>query len=349
MIDWVTAVIPLKHPVIAAGGYYNFDENGEHISTIVKPAKIIGSFDSSIQAKTQALTECRRFGSELYINGNPTKFLQGHNIVGSDNVCELVLGVIEVIASVNGFDVDDFTKSKILRGNFELKRLDINYAFELPSQSDVVAWIKAASVSSRTRHGLPELTKTTVYWGKSSRRWTIKAYSKFAEILSGKKGHILANEFLNSPLVPYIENKVRIELCLRSEELKKIVNHRFLTDKPLAKFFNEKIIKEIFDEYHGKIEMTRNIAVNNEKSLLLSQSVRGSYFNWLHGLEVRDCLSKATFYRHRREIISTLGVDISLPRTSIDDNNVVPMVRELTAVPAQVPDNLLCYIYKRGA
>lgn len=349
MIDWVTAVIPFKHPVIAAGGYFNFDENGEHISTIVKPAKILGSFDSSIRAKTQALTDCHQFGSEIYIDGNPSKFLQGHNIIGSDDICSLVLGVLEVIAETNGFIIDEFTKKNVLAGNFELKRLDINYAFELPSQSDVVAWIKAASVSSRTRHGLPELKKTSVYWGKNSRRWTIKAYSKLAEILSGKKGHRLPNEFLNSPLVPYIENKVRIELCLRSEELKKIAEHKFFTSTPKAKLFKPDFVKQIFSEYHEKIEMNRNITVNNEASLKLSQTVRGSYFNWLHGLEVRDCLSKATFYRHRKEIIDVLGVDISLPRSYSENTNVIPLVRELVALPAEVPAELNQFIYKREA
>lgn len=350
MIDWVTAIVKLKHPVIRAGGYFNFDENGEHIKTVVKPRTIVGSWSSSVQAKTQDLTECRQFGSELFIDGNPSKFLQGHNVVGSDNLCDLVLGTIQEIAKANDFEVSDFDKKRILSGDFELKRLDINYPFELPTQSDVNAWISAASNQSKTRHGLPHRVGTSIYWGYRSSVWLMKAYNKFAEVNSGKKNHRLPNELLNSPLLPWVENKLRIELQLR-KELKKIVQHRFNTDKALAKFFTPSFCKEIFFDYLGRIEMNRNLTVNTEQSMKLSNAARGSYFLWRQGLQVIDCVSRASYYRHRKEIMSIMGVDISLPRdlSSEEHCNVVPLIRELVAQSAEIPSHLSSYIFQLGA
>lgn len=351
MIDWVTAVVPVQHKLIQGGTFMQFDEDAVHISTGIRSKKIIGSHSAEIQVQTNMIDESCEFGSHLYINGNPSKFLQGHNVVGTDDLCGLVLGTVEKILNATGCEISDTCRARIKAGQFEVKRLDINYMFELPSHNDVLTWISSASVQSRTRHGRPKAYGSSIYWGLGSRRWMLKAYSKYAEITSGKKAHKLHAEFMNSALLPYSQNKLRIELQLRTLELKKICQNLHKSRFTYAKYFNENTIKTIFNDYLGRIEMNKNCVVHSSKALELPQSCIGTYTLWEQGYNVRGILSRPTFYRHRKIIKESLSVDIDLPRSGQDftPNNVVPLLRELVAQPHETPKDLNQFIYKYAA
>lgn len=59
-----------------------------------------------------------------------------------------------------------------------------------------------------------------LYWGKSFRRWALKAYGKADEIEAPK--HRLPDQLLDTQLSKWADNKLRIELVLRSKELKEL-------------------------------------------------------------------------------------------------------------------------------
>ncbi|WP_197911788.1 phage/plasmid replication protein, II/X family [Kineobactrum salinum] len=44
--------------------------------------------------------------TELYISGNPAKFLQGHNVFGCELVCDLAAGVVRKILDTVGISSD---------------------------------------------------------------------------------------------------------------------------------------------------------------------------------------------------------------------------------------------------
>lgn len=341
MIDWLTAVIPLKHKRINNGGVTAFDSDGVERWTMAVAKAFQGSFESSIQVKSNDITECREYGQLLYISGNPTKFLQGHNIIGTDDLNLLTLRLLEAIAPQAGFEVDAFTKARVLRGDYFVKRIDINYMFELPSLFDVRAWIDAAGMKSRTRHGRSTIKKGTIYYGQHSKRWSFKGYSKYDEIMGGEKGHRLPPHLLNSPLLAFTENKLRLELVLRAPELKKITDD----ENPTARQLLAIGLQELFNDYLSRLEMTANVSLRDETMCKLPRAVQGTYALWRQGFDVRSVLSKATFYRHKKDLIE-FQIDISLPFDNQDNHasNVVPLVRVLEAKPVAIPQNLLSYI-----
>jgi II/X family phage/plasmid replication protein len=172
----------------------------------------------------------------------------------------------------------------------------------------------------------------------------MKAYSKFEELTTGKKNHRLPRELLNSPLLPFSENKLRLELQLR-KELKKIAARHHGTEKFYAKYLTPQRCQEIFNDYLGRIEMANNFSVKDTALLKLPNSVRGTFEVHRQGHDVQSMLAKPTFYRHRRKIIELVGVDIALPaKTSNEPSNVVALVRPLEAKPVTTPNELLPYV-----
>jgi hypothetical protein len=52
------------------------------------------------------------------------------------------------------------------QGGYRLSRIDYNLSFELPSRSDVKAWLRAAEFKAKSRHGRPSSKGSTLYFGK---------------------------------------------------------------------------------------------------------------------------------------------------------------------------------------
>lgn len=345
MIDWVTATLPVPHDILCDGHFFDTCENGEIIRAVRKRKTLSGSFESSVQVKTQELDNAGERGAVLYFDGNPSKFLQGHNVIGSDDLCGLMATAVERILQATGQELCELAKQRILSGGFEVYRVDINYSFELPSHSDVMAWIRAASVKSKTRHGMPELKQDTLYWGKGSSVWMFKAYSKFKELTTGKRNHRLPRELLNSGLLDYSRNKLRLELQLR-KELKRIAQKQFEQPTFFAWMLPPERCPQLFNHYLERIEMNANFALKDQALLELPPKYRLTYEAWRRGFDVKSCVSKATYYRHRAEL-KEFGVDIALPCEAEHEtaSNVVPLIRPLTAKPAAIPETLKQYIY----
>ncbi|MEL7797659.1 phage/plasmid replication protein, II/X family [Idiomarina loihiensis] len=344
MIDWLTLVIPMKHPVINSGHFIELTPDGDLVREFAKVRTVKGSFSSSISLKTNIVSPCQKYGEQLYISGNPSKFLQGHNCFGSNDIQSLALGMVEQALALLDFELNDFSRQTILNGNYTVKRIDITEMFELPNAADVDAWIYAMSNSSKSRHGLPELTNRTLYFGKNSRRYATKMYSKFRELTTGKKEHALPQELLNSGILDWTINKVRIEHVLRAQELKKIAQDRCNKDFLQGKDLTPTVIEQLFNEYVGRIDMSGQITATDEKLQQLPSGVYGTYQLWKQGLDIRSVVSRATMFRHRKTIKDTLNIDIFLPPKQAK-TNVIPLLRPLEAKPAQVPAELLTYQY----
>lgn len=344
MIDWVTAALPVNHEILCDGHFFDTCADGSIIRATRKRKQIRGSYDASVMVKTQELCNSGERGAVLFFDGNPSKFLQGHNVIGSDDLAGLMCETVSRVLSAVGQELDDISRKRILSGGFEVYRVDINYSFALSSHSDVISWLHAASVKSKTRHGKPQLMKTSLYWGKGSTVWMMKAYSKFAELTSPKTKHRLPAELVNTGLLDYSRDKLRVELQLR-KELKRIARNRFEQSTFYAWMLPACNPRELFNEYLGRIEMSANVTLTDKKLAALPRKVRMTYLCWAQGVDVQNNVSRCTFYRHRAEL-KKFGVDIALPAdTEQSASNVVPLIRPLTAQPAAIPENLQYLIY----
>jgi II/X family phage/plasmid replication protein len=326
MIDWGLVLFPIIHHPINSGEVFSVDPDGEVEWRSPKRVQATGSFDKKISIKSIGGTGDGR-ATHLWVNGNPSKFLQGHNVFGSDNIISLMSDLFDVIAPQFGLTPTAEELFRIQSGDYELKTVDINYSYELPTRADVLQFIRALEYKSKTRHGRPSTKGGTLYFGKNSQRWAIKFYCKAEEIKTAA-GRI-PYDLQNLGIEKWVDNKLRIELRLLSKELMKI-DIKNVKDLTINK------VKSLFGEYVGRIEMSEQITLTDEIMMNMANKLRSTYTLWVEGHDLRSMMSKATYYRHCLEL-KELGINIDLRPESTKKLNVIPLIKVLEAKPAIIP------------
>jgi II/X family phage/plasmid replication protein len=279
--------------------------------------------------------------SGLMIDGNLAKFLQGHNVFGSRDLNRLLelsfLKIMEIQKDhLDGWSSPDITLAKIRKGDYKVKMLDINQLFDVGNDFSVEAWLHAAHMRAHSRHGRAKRDKGTVYLGKESKRWAMKFYNKFREMLAKGSSHQLPDYLKNLGLEGFIEGKLRAEMRIFSKELQKhgITHGYHLTPE---------LLNQLFNTYLGKIDMTTQVTVHDEQLLKMPRTLQGTFQLWRQGADVRNLLAKPTFYRHRTMLLE-YGVDIASMHIAPEHNNVIPMMRIIEAFPVANP----VWAYERG-
>ncbi|MFX7612794.1 phage/plasmid replication protein, II/X family, partial [Acinetobacter baumannii] len=291
--------------------------------TVNKTLTVEGSHSSKIQIKSH--TE-----NQIYISGNPTKFLQGHNLFGSnDLVCLMGKFFDELLKHEDlGLCPDPFQLANIKDGHYELTRVDVNETWHLNNQKDVLAWIRAVGETAYLKHrGAGQFSGDTAYFGKNSRRWALKCYSKGLEILA--KGHKLPPELAIPEMLEYAQKALRIEGVTRQLELKRRSLH-------VASNWDIDTAEELLLEYISKLEMSDVYMLKDDVLDSLPPRLRLTYQAWLNGDDLKTVLPRPTFYRYRKQILE-YGVDIS-SKSPKEKSNVIPLIRVLEAQPVGIPD-----------
>jgi II/X family phage/plasmid replication protein len=213
-------------------------------------------------------------------------------------------------------------------GDYSLKRVDINQSWHLKNKDEVLAWIRSAGACGRLKHrGSGQFSGDTLYFGKNSRRWSAKCYSKGHEI--NAKNHQLPKELQVPELIEWADKALRIELVLRSMQLKDMLlsnGKGWCTDT--SKMLLCSLVLD-------NLEITDNMALPDDLLSTLPTRLKGIYALWLNGEDLRQSLPKNTFYRYRRQFLEH-NVDISIIQDGTR-NNIVPLIRYLEAEPAQIP------------
>jgi len=338
MIDWTRIIFRQVHNPIPTGRVLSISPDGAMEWESPKRVSVRGSHESNILIRSQGGDGQGR-ATELYIDGNPTKFIQGHNVFGSNDLLGLVTELIRRICSVYQDLPTDFLIRKAQKGDFEVLGLHICNSFCAGSRSRAQAIQQTLLLKSRTRSGRCQSQGGTNYWNKSSRknRWLAKSYLKGEEISSRKKSHRLPEELKNMGLEEYADSLVRIEFEIYKQE--------FLDRKvPLTHGyqFTEAVINDLYVEYWGRIEMSTQAAIASDELQLMPRALRSTYLMWKEGIQVRASMSKPTFYRHRHDLLS-YGVDISIPH-EIDSSNVIPLIQIIEAKPVGIP----AWAYEKG-
>lgn len=366
MIDWVSVLIPLGHSKLINGGnVVSIDPDGNTEWTVERRLSVEGSYGSSIQLRSE-----HRAGwcSHLRLDGNPVKWLQGHNVWGTDDLSGLITACLSrVLLLVAPELVTDFSLSVDATaqrcrgvepaewrdtasglhdlGNAllpyvvcsEITRIDITGMYDLGNSQRVLTWLRAASDSANMSHrGKGQFSGDTLYWGKKSRRWALKMYPKGAELKAHKpkKGVSDHPNYLEG-VTNFADRALRVELTLRGMELK---------DKRLSgvQDWREGVLETVYSSYLEGLEFSQNMKVTEtpldyEK---LPARLRACALAWSEGHDLRTMYPRATWYRYRNEIMSIIGLDISLPppRQRPEKSNVIPLFTILEAKPMGVPD-----------
>ncbi|MBE2492605.1 hypothetical protein ILR85_18465, partial [Acinetobacter baumannii] len=217
---------------------------------------------------------------------------------------------------------------------YELTRVDINETWHLKNKNEVQAWIRAVGETATLKHrGAGQFSGDTAYFGKNSRRWSLKCYSKGSEILA--KGHKLPQELCIPEMIEYANKALRIEGVIRQLELKR----RHLN---VAANWDIDTAEELLLEYISKLEMSDVYMLKDDVLDDLPYRLRLTYQAWLNGDDMRAILSRPTFYRYRSQLLK-YGVDIST-KSPKEKSNVIPLIRVLEAKPVGIPD----WAYEKG-
>lgn len=325
MIDWVTAVLPCDHDPskLISGFVMSFDPLGNQEWTVNKKMSVEGSYSSTIQVKSNDNAH------EIWISGNPTKFLQGHNIFGSNDLVYLMgLFFDELLKHDIGLTPTHYQYSDIKDGNYSLTRVDVNESWHLDNKRDVLAWIRAVGSTAYMKHrGAGQFAGDTAYFGKNSRRWALKCYSKGHELSA--KGHRLPKELMIPELLEYADKALRIEAVVRSMELKR-------QGLEVASNWDIDTATMLLRSYLDNLEMSDVYMLKDDVLDSLPVRLRMVYQSWLNGDDLKQIMSSSAFYRWRTQL-QKFGVDIATP-TPKEKTNVVPLVRYLKAEPVGIPD-----------
>ena len=166
-----------------------------------------------------------------------------------------------------------------------------------------------------------------MYFGKNSRRWSAKCYSKGHEI--NAKNHQLPKELQIPELLDWADKALRIELVLRSMQLKDFLLYN---GKQWCADTSKMLLCSLVLD---NLEITDNMALPDDLLSTLPTRLKGIYALWLNGEDLRQSLPKNTFYRYRRQFLEH-NIDISIVQDG-KRNNIVPLIRYLEAEPAQIP------------
>jgi II/X family phage/plasmid replication protein len=279
-----------------------------------------GSHDATLAVKARV--------GEIELSGSPAKFLQGHNAFGSDDLLGLCVEVVTRALDQLGIELEPREREDLENGLFSVLRVDVNYSYCTGGRANALAWIRAAEQHGYLQHrGRGMLKGTTVVWGSKSRYWQLKAYCKGQEIEAHK--HRLPQELVHrSNVEMWCDDKLRVELQM---------NARYLRERSLdvAANWRSDTPSVLHSEHLSRLTLSGEMRLGPSERDALSRELRKTYELWASGSDVRELLSRRTFYRHRARLLP-LGVDIAVAQPN-PRANVVPLVRYIEAVPAPVP------------
>lgn len=336
IIDWWSCRIQIEHTRIDGGRLLKLGPGGVlEWESVQGDTLEHASHDARVLVRTIDADGIDGPGRELYISGSPLKWLQGHNVTGSDEHAALFLAWSRDLLARLGLVASD---QQLLAA--VVTRCDVTESWELPTRADVLAWIRAAEQAATIRQrGRGVLRGDTLYFGKQSRRWSLKIYSKVQELQAHKPSCLC----IGTPqhVVAYAERLLRIELVLRSLELRKLGIMSVADMSAKAETVYRAKLAHLHLGDQRVLARTRARAADT-----LKPRHRLALDSWAAGVDLEGTLPRASYYRLRRELLELVGVD--LRACPVQAGSVVPLLRPLEATPAASrPD--LCYLPRVAA
>lgn len=331
MIDWLTISIPFRHRPLHAGRITSIAPDGSVEWDIPQRTKVRGSFEQNTVVRSVGDMDRDGYIAEIQLDGNPSKFLQGQNVWGTDDVCLLAVLWFRRVCEELELPFSVFDLYRVSRGAFTLARVDINYTFKLAGQVQAQQFLIALGDCSGTKYRRAYTDKGSVYYNKGSRRWSSVVYNKYVETKTRRKAQRqMIGPGATQKLRESVKDCVRWEFKFMSLELK---DNGIYTGSDLAQYGPTKL----FNDYMTRINIDGNMKMTNTELENLPPRLRGTYQLWDSGCDLRLCLSNATFYRHKRELRELCGINIDCPPRE-PGSNVVSIRRVLEPIPATIPE-----------
>jgi len=303
-LDWISAKLLTDASQLDTDQIWKIAKGGDIIYKINtwQPVELQGSYSSTIQLRPCVPSPaCRERFTALglacphlvpYISCNPTKAAQGHNCWGPppEQAEKLLIDLTKHFPSE--------INVQPAHGLVDISRLDLATMIDFQTNANANQWLETIARQSRSYSGRAITAGKTVYWQKGSRRWQLKAYNKFEELLV--KGHGPADPALMKKCREATEGLIRLELQLRTLELERV-------SQPFS--------HDLIWTYMERINVNTMKRFDNWEATGLKGRALDKVKLWLAGEDIREGTTKTTYYRLRREIKKATNdrVDISLP------------------------------------
>lgn len=327
MIDWLSATLPFRHPdALSDGAVMALTADGEVSWRSAKSLQVQGSHSARVMIRTS-----RIFGqSHIDFSGNPSKFLQGHNLFGSSHLRLLALAVARRVSELLGLPLHPEDEALILSGEWDVGTVDSTHSFQLPTRNHVREALKFMESNARLSHraGRSAVDGGTVYFGKHSRRWALKAYCKGDELEAPR--HWLAPDLPHfQELEAYADRALRLEFRFHAMHLKRLGLRR-------AMYWGETTADTLHAEHLERLNLSGDLDMDNQDLSHLTPACRAAYLAWKSGEDLRRIFPRRSFYRYRSQLLK-LGVDIATVQAKVKPN-VVPLRLVLQARPMDPPE-----------
>lgn len=319
MIDWTTIIFPGLEVDLPVGSivYINPDGSIEQMIETSHNMKFNeeGSFTENVNI--------RNTSNGLRIDGNPSKWLQGHNLFGRDS-WDVVTQWITDIAIRLGNNISIIRAFE--RRDYRVTRIDITYNYAVPG---VNAYLDALSQFANGSWGRPQRDKgSTVYFHKNSRRSSAKFYNKETEIaVHPFNPHRICTE-KEQILREYAKDLLRCEVCLRG--------------KYLDENYGKTIDWENFDFYGAwkkridQITFPTSVELRSDDMNDIPGKYRLVYMAWRNGDDIKHLFKKSQFYSYRKFFLQ-YGIDITKPAPKAAQCRIIPLFRPVEAVFKAIP------------
>lgn len=342
MIDWLHALVGYDASNLNLGVVYAVDPSGQCLWERPVWNTAVGSFESTFQVRvaepsagTWSFWRQQPFLASprcLELSGNPSKFTQGHNVVGPsvELLGPVVQAVVRGLGAARPANADSGMLPCVHRS-----RVDITTAVDLGSHEAVHEHLRVLAAVVRSHQSgavaYPDLSRPeTVCFQQGSRRWSLKVYCKFCEL--GAHPPKLDAAFLQE-LRSWSTGHLRFELQLRRPEL---VARGTLSESLIWDFYCRLRLPVMSDYGVG--------------ADILRANVKLAFEHWLdRGPGALDVLPRATMYRYRSQILKATGIDVLLPREgqSAAARRVLLSVDELKAREVKdIPEPIQASIWK---
>ena len=319
--DWFSGFVNYDFPDWHDGRVIQIRASGEIDYETLKPMQIKGSFDDNITVKSCPIPATEEYSLSrieatwrVYISGNPTKFLQGHNVYGHADMIGVIRDFIRIVLDKLGLDV--FTINRIMKDPIQVTRIDVTQGYLMDSNKDVTEWLRSCSQFMTGKNQKVD-TGATLYVGKHSRRVSIKVYNKAVEMLAHKKTFNLSDEIFDK-LHCVASRLLRFEVTLRGMKL-----------RDLGLDFLGKATNEMYErDYHRAIEkmnLPENLELIKNDVHALPPQYSGVYHAWLSGIDIKETMSRTSYYRYRKFFLEKFNLDLSMPPRDISYSSIIPL------------------------
>ena len=329
--DWLTLTFQTSESPVGSTKITHDMETGEVDYSLSVGRPFLGSFSKHVWV------HCT--GSEMTISGNPIKHFTGQNFYGLSDVEHMALSFIEYAYKLIGREIPDIVRLAMETRSIQIKRLDLCDMVKLPNDAIARQALYAiGETATQERRGRASTADTTVMFSPKSKHSKTKLYLKSTEMFV--KGHELeCDKFLSECIQLDMPGVIRRENELYGRFLKR-------HNCDLLRDWTSEKSRELHTMLLEKIQIPENQSIDMD---LMSENIerkhRLTLEAWKAGRDLREVLSRPTFFRHRKEIFDLYAVDISQrPDVKSEVSNVVPLKEVIQVRPFEQRPEITQYL-----